>query len=205
MIISEEYNQLNSDLTLRIYSNKGFLLQKDDQLFREALIKNIEEINNYIETNIPIPTPIANNNFICNELIPINNSITEEQILAAKPYLQQALNQLQDKDAYYVRFLYDLLDINKLYQIGEHFQYNNILYTTIQSGLGQKMFENDSESYFIKSELPDDIVEEWQPSNEYKKNERVKYGIHIYKSLFNNNIWSPVDFPAAWQLEESQE
>lgn len=126
--------------------------------------------------------------------------MTEPQILAAQPIIEKALNQLQDEDAYCVSFLYKPLDTYREYQNGERFLYNNILYTTIQTALGSKIFDENSEEYFVKTECPNNFVEEWKIGYEYQKNERVKYGEHIYKSLIDNNSWSPRIFLDAWQL-----
>lgn len=199
MIISEIYNRPNLPSQLRIYSNQGYFLQKENQLFREVYINKEEEISEYTETNLPLPPAFASNDFIYNSLI-TNNQLTEPQILAAQPIIEKALNQLEDEDAYLVSFLYKPVDAEKEYQIGERFLYNNILYTTIQKALGNHIFDEDFSAYFIKTECPNDYVDEWKIGKTYQQNERVKYGEHVYKSLIDNNTWTPQEFLAAWEL-----
>ena len=55
---------------------------------------------------------------------------------------------------------------------------------------------------FSEIQLPQDVVLNWDMNYEhnYNKGDRVKVGSHIYESLIENNTWSPIDFPGAWEL-----
>ena len=79
MIVSEIYERTNLPSILHIYSDSGFFLQYENQLFRDGFVDNEEQIQKYIETNIPLPPIIATNDFICQEFI-FNNHLTEKQI-----------------------------------------------------------------------------------------------------------------------------
>lgn len=201
MIVSEIYNRADLPPLLRVYSDSNYFLTANNQIFREVYVATEEEINKYTETNIPLPSTIATNDFICQTLI-TNNQLTEKQILLAQPMIEKALNMLNDKDSYYASFLYKPLDSFREYKIGERFLYQEKLYNTIQVSLGSKMLEEDWDLYFEATEYPKDLMPEWKENQEYKQNEKVKYGEHVYKSLIDNNIWSPQDFLDSWQLVE---
>ena len=198
MIVSEIYNRLNLPSILHIYSNNNFFLQYENQLFRDAYVENEEEIQNYIETNIPLPSVIVTNDFICQNLI-FNSQLTEKQILAAKPILEKALNLLNKDEVYYVKFLFPLLDLNREYQIGERFQYNDKIYEAKQVALGNNFLKENSNS-FEEIKYSKDFLEEWNSNKIYAQGDRVNYGEHTYESLIDNNNWSPQDFPMSWKL-----
>ena len=198
MIVSEIYNRLNLPSILHIYSNNNFFLQYENQLFRDAYVENEEEIQNYIETNIPLPPVIVTNDFICQNLI-FNSQLTEKQILAAKPILEKALNLLNKDEVYYVKFLFPLLDLNREYQIGERFQYNDKIYEAKQVTLGNNFLKENSNS-FEEIKYSKDFLEEWNSNKIYAQGDRVNYGEHTYESLIDNNNWSPQDFPMSWKL-----
>jgi hypothetical protein len=198
MIVSEIYNRLNLPSILHIYSNNNFFLQYENQLFRDAYVENEEEIQNYIETNIPLPPVIVTNDFICQNLI-FNSQLTEKQILAAKPILEKALNLLNKDEVYYVKFLFPLLDLNREYQIGERFQYNDKIYEAKQVALGNNFLKENSNS-FEEIKYSKDFLEEWNSNKIYAQGDRVNYGEHTYESLIDNNNWSPQDFPMSWKL-----
>jgi len=148
-----------------------------------------------------LPPIIATNDFIAETFIH-NNQLTQQQIRAAAPIIERALNQLSDSEVYEVKFLYSELDPNREYQVGERFQYQNQLYTTIQESIGRKLFMNNSEDYFRVTDKPSYLIENWKVSRIYQNNEKVRYGSHIYQSILDNNMWSPQDFPAGWSLIE---
>lgn len=200
MIVSEIYERPDLPSILHIYSDNGFFLQHENQLFRDGYVENEEQIQKYAETNIPLPSVIATNDFICQEFV-FNNRLTEKQILAAKPILEKALNLLDKNDVYYVKFFYPRVDLNREYQVGERFQYNDKIYETIQKGTGSKIFTNADE-YFEEIKYSSAFLDEWNANKIYNQGDRVNYGTHSYESLINNNNWSPQDFPMSWKLVE---
>ena len=198
MIISEIYERPNLSPILHIYSDNGFFLQYENQLFRDGYVENEEQIQKYTETNIPLPPIIVTNDFICQEFI-FNNRLTEKQILSAKPILEKALNLLDKNDVYYVKFFYPIVDFNREYQIGERFQYNDKIYETVKKATGNQILLNNSE-YFEEIKYSADFLEEWNSNKIYNQGDRVNYGEHTYESLLDSNNWSPQDFPMSWKL-----
>ena len=198
MIISEKIDRLDLPSILHIYSSQGFFLRYKNQLLKDGYVDNEDEIQNYIETNIPLPSTIVTNDFICNQLI-FNQPLTEKQILAAKPVLEKALNLLNQEEIYYVKFLVPLLDLNRQYQTGERFQYNNKIYEVLNSMKGNKFFENNSTD-FKELQGASEFLEEWNSNIIYQQGDRINYGTYTYESLIHNNTWSPQAFPAGWKL-----
>lgn len=198
MIISEIYERPNLSPILHIYSDNGFFLQYENQLFRDGYVENEEQIQKYTETNIPLPPIIVTNDFICQEFI-FNNRLTEKQVLSAKPVLEKALNLLDKNDVYYVKFFYPEVDFNREYQIGERFQYNDKIYETVKKATGNQILLNNSE-YFEEIKYSADFLEEWNSNKIYNQGDRVNYGEHTYESLLDSNNWSPQDFPMSWKL-----
>ena len=198
MIISEIYERPNLSPILHIYSDNGFFLQYENQLFKDGYVENEEQIQKYTETNIPLPSIIVTNDFICQEFI-FNSRLTEKQILSAKPILEKALNLLDKNDVYYVKFFYPRVDFNREYQIGERFQYNDKIYETVKKAIGNQILLNNSE-YFEEIKYSADFLEEWDSNKIYNQGDRVNYGEHTYESLLDSNNWSPQDFPMSWKL-----
>lgn len=96
---------------------------------------------------------------------------------------------------------------NTFYKIGERFVYNNILYKVLQSHTSQLDWTPDTTpSLYTKVLIPDEnVIPEWQQpdsTNGYMIGDKVTYNGQIYESLINNNIWSPIDYPAGWQLND---
>lgn len=96
---------------------------------------------------------------------------------------------------------------NTFYKIGERFVYNNILYKVLQTHTSQLDWTPDTTpSLYTKVLIPDkNVIPEWaQPdsTNGYMIGDKVTYNGQIYESLIDNNIWSPVDYHAGWQLND---
>lgn len=96
---------------------------------------------------------------------------------------------------------------NTFYKIGERFVYNNILYKVLQTHTSQLDWTpNITPSLYTKVLIPDEnVIPEWQQpdsTNGYMIGDKVIYNGQVYESLINNNIWSPIDYPAGWQLND---
>ena len=54
----------------------------------------------------------------------------------------------------------------------------------------------------LTGETPKDIRDWEQPdsTNPYMTGDRVRFEGQIYESVIDNNIWSPVAYPAGWTL-----
>lgn len=203
MIISEPYISPTAlSPLIKIYSDQHFLIQSKGIYYQEAIVATDEEINNFIETSIAIPDPIADAYFVYNTFISKQYpNISEKQIILAKTFLNKALTNLTDEEAYQIRFLFNEWDENKNYEVGDRVLYNKELYNVIQIPKTVAPPNLNTEC-FIKTNRPLDLVEEWNNLNQkvYNTGDRVKIGQYLYESLIDNNSWSPQAFPAVWRL-----
>ena len=199
MIIKEVIIAPNSsDKLYRIYSNNDFYLRKGDILYTEVIEAQENSKENYIETTIPIPEKIINNNTFYQELVG-NRSITESVFYKGKKVLYNILQATPVEQLYYISFLLPEWTAEKTYMPGDKVFYKNRIYEVKEP---IEITPPDFSSAFKKIEPPQDLIEEWNSSynKNYRKGDKVKIGHHIYESKIENNIWSPLDFPAAWQL-----
>lgn len=91
------------------------------------------------------------------------------------------------------------------YKAGDRVTYNDVLYKVLQSHTSQAAWTpTDAPSLFAKVLARDtggDTPPAWQQpdsTNPYMKGDRVTFEGKIYESLIDNNVWSPVAYPAGW-------
>ena len=89
------------------------------------------------------------------------------------------------------------------YVVGDRVLYNDVLYKVLQDHTSQETWiPIDAPSLFAKVLIPDEnVIPEWeQPdsTNAYMTGDKVTYNGKTYMSTIDNNIWSPVDYPAGW-------
>lgn len=200
MIILEPYNNSdNSTANFKIYSDKNFFIQSNGINYTEAFIINEEDINNYIETNYSIPSPIASINFVYQTFLGDFHNISEQEIIEAKTVIEKAIQNLNDEDLYKLFNLLEKWKIGENYSIGKFVTYEEYIYKVITSHISN---ENPKDSiYYEKVNRPSNFVLEWDSNKKfYNKDDKVKVGTNLYKSLLDNNIWSPTIFPDAWEL-----
>lgn len=201
MIIKEQdFIAVDGTPLFKIYSDQHFFLQAKGVLYQEVTVRE-NEIKDFIETNIAIPEPIANETFVYQTLIGNYQNITQKQIKEAKIILNKALKTLTDEEAYKVKFLFEEWEYEKDYKEGDRVLYHNELYNVIQTP-PIKLNPELHTTYYQKVHRPAELIEEWNNSNEkiYNIGDRTRIGNYIYESLIDNNIWAPRDFPAAWKL-----
>lgn len=90
------------------------------------------------------------------------------------------------------------------YTAGTKVKHGGVLYSVLQDHTSQASWEPGvAPSLFAKVLIPDpDAIPEWeQPdsTNAYKKGDKVRFEGKVYKSLIDNNVWSPSAYPAGWQ------
>lgn len=202
MIVIQPYNNSTSEQPLfKIYSNQGYFIRKGSLVYQEAIISEKDEKNDFIETQTPIPAPIASKEYVYDTLCGELNNITIQQVDNAQAILQKALRSLSDKDAYEVKFLFKPWQSNVEYVIGDRVSYHGELYNVISVPVSGEAPDVNTMNY-SKTELPDDLIEEWDSVNRktYQMGDKVKIGEHYYESLVNDNNWSPIEFPTSWKL-----
>ena len=97
---------------------------------------------------------------------------------------------------------------NVAYAEGDRVKFGGFLYKVLQNHTSQAGWSPDvAPSLFAKVLIPDpDVIPVWeQPdsTNPYMAGDKVHYPDEngpVYESLIDNNIWSPNDYPAGWQI-----
>ena len=98
----------------------------------------------------------------------------------------------------------------KEYTIGERVRDEGTLYKVLTSHTSQTGWKpSEAPSLFAKVLIPDpDVIPVWeQPdsTNPYMTGDKVHYPDEdgpVYESVIDNNVWSPVSYPAGWKLVE---
>lgn len=127
-----------------------------------------------------------------------------------RPLIEKAAQSLQDAEAVEAVNFFPVWDGDGIqYTVGMKVQDEGILYSVLQTHTSQPTWKpKDAPSLFAKVLISDpDVVPVWeQPdsTNPYMKGDRVHYPTMadpIYRSLIDNNVWSPADYPAGWERE----
>lgn len=122
-----------------------------------------------------------------------------------RPYIEKAALSLNDEDALEAKELYPQWSGNGIsYKVNDKVRYNGVLYKVLLAHTSQEgWMPTAAPSLFAKVLIPDEnIIPEWeQPdsTNGYQIGDRVMFENKIYESLINNNIWSPIAYPAGWR------
>lgn len=117
--------------------------------------------------------------------------------------ITEIAEMLTDEQAADVPFAYPAWTVGTTYTVGFRVNYNNIVYKCIQAHVSQEDWTPDQAVSLWVRARPEDIIPDWeQPTaeNPYMTGDKVRYNGHVYVSLIDNNIWSPDDYPAGWQI-----
>lgn len=94
------------------------------------------------------------------------------------------------------------------YEPGDRIRYGETLYKVVQGHTSQYGWTPENAPSLFAEVLPGqggtDIGEWTQPdsTNPYMTGDRVIYNGKTYESTIDNNVWSPVDYPAGWREVE---
>jgi len=128
-----------------------------------------------------------------------------ENAKAIRSQLDNVTNEMTDEQALQSPALFREWNGNSVaYIIGQRLVYNNILYKVLQGHTSQSDWTPDAAvSLFAKVLIPDEnTISEWeQPdsTNCYMTGNKVVFEGKTYESIIDNNVWSPIDYPAGWQ------
>lgn len=127
-----------------------------------------------------------------------------ERARKMRPYIEKAVQSLDDGEALEVSALYPRWKAGQDYVAGYRLLHEGILYSVLQSHTSQANWTPDAApSLFAKVLIPDpDVVPDWeQPdsTNPYMKGDKVRFDGEVYESLIDNNVWSPAAYPAGWR------
>ena len=121
-----------------------------------------------------------------------------------RPLIEKAAISLSDEDAIEAVNLFPNWIKDKSYIKDERVKYNDILYKCLISHTSQVSWTpENSPSLWARVLIPDaNVVPEWeQPdsTNAYSVGDHVMFEGEEYESVINNNVWSPLAYPAGWK------
>ncbi len=93
------------------------------------------------------------------------------------------------------------------YSVGTRVRYDGVLYRVLTAHTSQwDWTPAAAPSLFAEVLIADpNVIPDWkQPdsTNAYKKGDKVKFNGAVYESAIDNNVWSPIDYPAGWKKVE---
>ena len=116
-------------------------------------------------------------------------------------------NQITDDVvALSIKEFYDEWQEGVAYKVNQYVMYKEVLYKVLTEHNSQASWTPDVTASLYAKVLADptgETINEWvQPdsTNAYMKGDKVKYEGVVYVSLIDNNVWSPVAYPAGWQI-----
>lgn len=115
---------------------------------------------------------------------------------------------LEDAQAIEAVELFPAWKADTEYIVGDRVRYNGVLYKVLQGHTSQDGWTPDeSPSLFARVLIPDPeqipVWEQPDSTNAYMTGDKVYFPTaedDIYESLIDNNVWSPVDYPAGWKI-----
>ena len=131
--------------------------------------------------------------------------------VSLRPIIEKAAqNGLEDTDALNAIDLFPLFDPNgHEYKLGDRFRFNGVLYKTNQDHTSQTNWDPSNAPSLYSQVLvdPSGKPQVWvrpDSTNPYMRDDRVLYPDEngdIYRSLIDNNTWSPDEYPYGWEKE----
>lgn len=140
-----------------------------------------------------------------------NLAIKAEDATEFRSTVDAIINTLTDEQAISAVVLFPVWQANVEYKTGDRVRYDGKLYKVIQDHNSQLDWTPvNAPSLFASlltdEEQPENILPWVQPdsTNAYSIGDKVIFEEKIYESLVDNNVWSPVDYPAGWQLVQEE-
>lgn len=131
--------------------------------------------------------------------------IAEARKLRAKILEMSA--DLTDEQALDMVFALPKWMADKEYAVGDRVRYGEKIYRVLQAHTSQNDWMPTAAPSLFAEILPGqqgsgEEIGDWvQPgsTNPYMTGDKVRFNGKIYRSLIDNNIWSPADYPAGWE------
>lgn len=118
-------------------------------------------------------------------------------------------NQVTDDAvALSIQEFYDIWQPNTLYTVGRYITHNGILYKVLIEHTSLDGWTPDIAPSIFARVLIDptgETISEWirpDSTNAYMTGDKVRFEGIVYMSLIDNNVWSPTEYPAGWQIVE---
>lgn len=144
------------------------------------------------------------------ELAIENLAIKAEDAAEFRSTVNEIIGTLTDEQAIAAPVLFPVWQADVAYKAGDRVRYEGKLYKVLQDHNSQLDWEPISApslfaGLLTDEEEPENILPWVQPdsTNAYSIGDKVIFEEEIYESLIDNNVWSPVDYPAGWSKIEN--
>ena len=141
------------------------------------------------------------------ELAIENLAIKAEDAAEFRSTVNEIIGTLTDEQAIAAPVLFPVWQADVAYKAGDRVRYEGKLYKVLQDHNSQLDWGPISApslfaSLLTDEEEPENILPWVQPdsTNAYSIGDKVLFEGATYESLIDNNVWSPADYPAGWNL-----
>ena len=133
----------------------------------------------------------------------------QEKARALRPMIEKASASLTDEDALEAVELFPLWGTGIDYAVDQRIRYEDKLYRCVQAHTSQSGWEPPAvPALWTEVAKPGEIPVWKQPTgaqDAYMTGDKVHYPTAddpVYVSTVDNNVWSPADYPAGWEVVE---
>ena len=138
--------------------------------------------------------------------------IAPKEATEVREAINNVLLTIPDEEVELVKILFPYWRAGINYEKGTRVRFNDNIYKVLQTHTSQNDWApNVTHSLFAPLLIITDSngeqveIPEWiQPdsTNPYMIGDKIRYEGIIYESLIDNNVWTPVEYPAGWTLVE---
>lgn len=130
------------------------------------------------------------------------------ELYKLRELIEKASTSLEDGDALEAVELFPAWAAGVAYAVGQRLQYGGKLYKCVQAHTSQADWTPAAApALWTEVAEPGEIPVWVQPTgaqDAYNTGDRVHYPTAddpVYRSLIDNNVWSPADYPQGWEKE----
>ena len=131
------------------------------------------------------------------------------ELYKIREMIEKAATSLADGDALEAVDLFPAWAVGVAYAVNDRVRYGDKLYKCVQAHTSQADWTPDATSaLWTEVAKPGEIPVWKQPTgaqDAYNTGDRVHYPTAddpVYRSLIDNNVWSPADYPQGWEVVE---
>lgn len=114
-------------------------------------------------------------------------------------------DDLSEEELNKIVAIYPEWEVGHDYKVGDLVAYEDNLFEVIQDHTSQEDWPPDSATSLFTPKTPSGVIAEWeQPEGShdaYNEGDLVLFEDEVYKSLIDDNTWSPADYPEGWELQ----
>ena len=184
---------------------KQFFVRKDEDRYFLTFVdsKGIQRDVGLVEDEDVVEHILFIDNYVSS--IKTEEEIIIDELKEKQQEVIALLNQqLTDEEKANFISIYPTFKENHEYKEGDEFSYEGTIYRVLQDHLSNHYRPNEAVSWYVDI-LNKLTIEEWkQPTGErdaYMIGDKVLWQGEVYRSIIDNNVWSPTDYPQGWEKE----